>query len=284
MASKRTDRNSKAKKAKKVMGVSPAPAPRSVFGQPLLLVGEDAAAFEQLRAQFRAAVRPVDIIEEMFVSAVVDLHWEILRWRRVKTSLLRTSVRSALKGFLSKTLELELFREVFELLNSGLKEELIGHFQVNSAEAFESLIDRYNRQEPDAVDIVDKVFKRADLNIEVVLDFAKDEKAIALVQAYARGEPYAIALVNELLAADGQTMDDLMADELSAGFKNHDRIDHLTLIERIDRLITTAEVRRDACLREVDRHRAALGEALRRNIENGEFEVIEPPSEGRNAA
>ena len=127
MASKRTDRNSKAKKAKKVMGVTLAPAPRSVFGQPLLLVGEDAAAFEQLRAQFRAAVRPVDIIEEMFVSDVVDLQWEILRWRRVKTSLLRTSVRSALKSFLSETLEFESL-EVFELFDFRPKGSAIRPF------------------------------------------------------------------------------------------------------------------------------------------------------------
>jgi hypothetical protein len=48
-------------------------------------------------------------------------------------------------------------------------------------------------------------------------------------------------------------------------------------IERIDRLLTIAEARRNISLREIDRHRAVLGEALRRNlpIEEGEFEVIE---------
>ena len=59
-------------------------------------------------------------------------------------------------------------------------------------------------------------------------------------------------------------------------------------IERIDRLITSAESRRNAGLREIERRRAVLGETLRRSvqeIEDGEFEVIEPtPAEGKNAA
>jgi hypothetical protein len=48
-------------------------------------------------------------------------------------------------------------------------------------------------------------------------------------------------------------------------------------IERIDRLTTVAETRRNAMLREIDRHRAVLGETLRRQVQEveGEFEVIE---------
>jgi hypothetical protein len=56
----------------------------------------------------------------------------------------------------------------------------------------------------------------------------------------------------------------------------------LDYIERIDRLITIAENRRDASLREIDRRRAVLGEALRRQVQEveGEFEVVEktPPA------
>jgi hypothetical protein len=65
-------------------------------------------------------------------------------------------------------------------------------------------------------------------------------------------------------------------------------VQKLDNIERIDRLITTAESRRDASLREIERRRAFLGETLRRSvqeIEDGQFEVIEPtPAEGKNAA
>ena len=71
----------------------------------------------------------------------------------------------------------------------------------------------------------------------------------------------------------------LMADALA---------EKLDDIERIDRLTTIAENRRNASLREIDRRRAVLGETLRRSvqeIEDGEFEVIETtPAKGKNAA
>jgi len=48
----------------------------------------DAAAYDQLLARICAAVKPIDIIDEMFINDVVSLEWEILRWRRFKLSLL----------------------------------------------------------------------------------------------------------------------------------------------------------------------------------------------------
>ena len=61
----------------------------------------------------------------------------------------------------------------------------------------------------------------------------------------------------------------IMADGLTA---------NIDQIERIDRLISIAETRRNASLREIDRRRSVLANALRRNmqqVEEGEFEVIE---------
>jgi hypothetical protein len=55
----------------------------------------------------------------------------------------------------------------------------------------------------------------------------------------------------------------------------------LGYIERIDRLTAIAESRRNASLREIERHRAVLGETLRRSvqdIEDAEFKVIETTS------
>ncbi len=60
-----------------------------------------------------------------------------------------------------------------------------------------------------------------------------------------------------------------MAETLSVKLDN---------IERIDRLIASAEARRNAALREVDRHRSAIAQTLRRAIEepeDAEFEVVE---------
>ena len=70
-----------------------------------------------------------------------------------------------------------------------------------------------------------------------------------------------------------------MADALAEKLDN---------IERIDRLATIAESRRNASLHEIDRRRAVLGETLRQSvqeIEDAEFKVIETtPAKGKNAA
>jgi uncharacterized protein YfbU (UPF0304 family) len=64
-------------------------------------------------------------------------------------------------------------------------------------------------------------------------------------------------------------------------------VEELDNIERIDRLTTIAETRRNAMLREIDRRRAVLSEALRRQVQEveGEFKVVEKtPAEAKNAA
>jgi hypothetical protein len=80
-------------------------------------------------------------------------------------------------------------------------------------------------------------------------------------------------------ASTGESMDGLTADALAK---------HLDDIERIDRLTTIAESRRNVSLHEIDRRRAVLGETLRRSvqeIEDGEFEAIETtPAKRGNAA
>jgi hypothetical protein len=72
-------------------------------------------------------------------------------------------------------------------------------------------------------------------------------------------------------------MDGLMAEALA---------EKLDDIERIDRLTSIAESRRNASLHEIERRRVALGETLRRSvqeIEDGEYEVIETtPAQGKN--
>ena len=72
--------------------------PLSFFGPPLLLAGEDAAAYDELVARMCAAVKPVDIIEEMFVADVVFWQWDILRYRRLKTSLISATAIKSWKG------------------------------------------------------------------------------------------------------------------------------------------------------------------------------------------
>ena len=67
------------------------PSRLSLFGPPPLLAGEDSIAYDDLLAQVSGAVKPADIIEEIFVHDIVDLTWEVFRWRRLETSLMPPS-------------------------------------------------------------------------------------------------------------------------------------------------------------------------------------------------
>jgi hypothetical protein len=65
------------------------------------------------------------------------------------------------------------------------------------------------------------------------------------------------------------TMDDVMAETLE------DKIDSF---ERFDRLLASSEVRRNNALREIERHRAALGAAVRQvidDVQDAEFRDVE---------
>lgn len=99
-----------------------------------------------------------------------------------------------------------------------------------------------------------------------------------LAEAWAARENDAIKEVDELLASAGLTMDAVRAQTLS---------NNLEVIERIDRMIASAEARRNASLRELDRHRA-WGQHLRQDVrqaEDVELKVIEAkPSKEKNVA
>ena len=78
-------------------------------------------------------------------------------------------------------------------------------------------------------------------------------------------------------------MDGIIAKALTERINGVATIDE---IERIDRLIANAKIRRNAILREIDGRRAVLGEALRRNmqeLEADDVKVIEATSRERKA-
>ena len=248
----------------------------ALFGPPPLIEGEDAAAYDQLLARVCTAVKPVDIIDEIFIADLVPSEWEVLRLRRLKWSLIRAPALEALENFLGENLDYDLYSEHFaddlaEILQDNLPED-----QWNSAQ---TLARKYARNEAGAVDKVNEILDGIGLNMDRVLDDAKRRKAKELVQEYVRREPDAVTLVHELLTDAGVSMDAFMADALA---------NRLDSIERIDHLTTIAESRRNASLHEIERRRAVLGETLRRSvqeIEDGEFEEIETtPAQGKSAA
>jgi hypothetical protein len=244
------------------------------FGPPPLLAGEDAALYDELVGGMCAAVKPVDIIDELFVADVVYLAWEILRWRRLKVGLLQASLHDALQEFLKERLGYEAYAEKFaEALAKYLAKILPESPEKDRAEEANELAHQFARSQPGVIKKVRQLLgadgKDADEILDRILPRAKVQRAEALLREYVRRQPEAIQLVNEVLASNGETMHNFTVNALLRNFDE---------IERIDRLITVAETRRNVSLREIDRRRAVLGEALRRNlpdVEDAEFEVIE---------
>jgi len=98
------------------------------------------------------------------------------------------------------------------------------------------------------------------------------EPAEKLVERWMANDPAATKRVEKILASIDLTMDGLTARAFVSDIEN---------FERIDRLQTTAEARRNAVLREIDRHRSSLARTLRESIqgvEEAEFQTIESNS------
>jgi hypothetical protein len=244
----------------------------TLFGPPQLLQGEDAAAYEELLSRVRAAVTPADIIDEIFIADVVSLEWEVLRWRRLKANLMQRRGLWALQEFLREHLDYDHYRKFFA-------EDLTEILQENRKDQTEDVsrtpAQKCAQNESDAVDKVNQILAGLNLDIDNILDTARAHKAKELAQDYLRRKPGAIKLIDKII---DRAIDALMVEPLS---------DELDNIERIDRLTTIAETRRNAMLREIDRRRTVLGETLRRHVQEveGEFEVIEKtPAERKSAA
>jgi hypothetical protein len=249
----------------------------SLFGPPPILEGEDAAAYDELFGRVCAAVKPIDVIDEMFVADVVALEWEVLRWRRLKLSLVRARGLTALEYFLRSKLEYEFYKKHF---TDELARVLEDNRAEDQAEDFvQTLACACARNDPNAVDEVVSILDGVGLNLDHILDRAKARKAEELAHEYAQREPDAVKVVHKLLAKASVSIEDLTLGAMAEELDN---------VERIDRLAAIAESRRNASLCEIDRRRVVLGEKLRRSlqaVEDQKFEVIDAtPAKGKNAA
>lgn len=235
----------------------------AVFGPPHLLEGEDQASYEEILARVRAAMEPVDIIEEILVDDLVASQWDAMRLRRLKSSLLNAAGYKKLSSWLEEELRYDEYGDNFE---RSLAECLEPEF--TAAEA-QDLARQYSLSEPVALEKVDEILTKKNLDADTFLNAAQSQRATQLTKQYAAGKVGAVKRVDELLAKNGVTKDNLVAQALA---------EDLETIERFERLTSLAESRRNASLSELDRHRLALGQAARRtvqDIEHGEFRVIE---------
>ena len=188
---------------------SQAIATLAFLGPPPLVEGEKEAAYDELLARISGALKPADILEDIWIRDVVDLTWDVFRLRRLKANMIAYCTNEGVAAAMQR-------------LGSGNVVELIRQWT------------------------------------------AHDEGAR---QAVAR-----------TLASAGLTVE--TAGTRSLAFWIAD-------LERIERMIASAEGRRHAALRELDRHRATLAQTLRRavaDVEDAEFKVIAPEPPAQEAA
>jgi hypothetical protein len=241
-----------------------------------LIEGENVASYNELLARVCAGIEPADLIEELLTADVAFSQWEILLWRRSKWSLVQARALAKLEYFLAQQLKVEMFSEqyiadVVEIFRDVLSEEY--------AHKAETWAQGCARGDAHAIDNLDQILGKSDQSAACIWLDARNKKAHELVQGSVRREPDPMRVVNELLTDAQKSMDDFIAEALA---------EELDKTERIDRLITLAEGRRNAAFREIDRRRASLGERLRRSvqqIEHDELSLIETaPAKGKNAA
>jgi hypothetical protein len=100
-------------------------------------------------------------------------------------------------------------------------------------------------------------------------------QAEGLARSWAAREPGSVAAVEEHLATAGIGLEGVAATGLCF---------RLDSIERIERMIMAAEARRNAALREIDRHRTTLGRQLRQAVLEAEAQEQEVAIAGEGAA
>lgn len=175
----------------------------------VILKGEEKEQYSRILDQVTRGISPTDIIEGFWVRDVADLQWEVLRLRRLKSSLLQAGTRDGL--------------------------------------------------------------------IKVLRPLAGIGEADDLADGWFRGEQQAKQDVDELLSEAGLSFDVVLAEALAA---------KLSDVERFDRMIASAENRRNVALRELNRHRDAIAARLTRvseTIEEAEFAEVDR-SEDQQAA
>jgi hypothetical protein len=69
----------------------------SLFAKRPLALGEDKAEYDELLSKVTAAIRPVDVIETIWVKDITDLTWETQRLRRLKVNFLTRGAQDALE-------------------------------------------------------------------------------------------------------------------------------------------------------------------------------------------
>ena len=179
---------------------------RDLLGKPPLLADEDAKQYDNLLVELAGDVKPKDFIEWLWLKDIVDLTWDILRYRRIKAAY-------------------------------------VGHCQWAG---------------------IEHCFKFP-LNLP-------SEKARSLAYK-SMSDPEMKEQVEAVLSSQGFDPNSIRADSFVRAI---DKLDSL------ERMIASAELRRNNALREIERRRADLGIARRRTSDQvieGEVSLVPAAAE-----
>ena len=135
----------------------------------------------------------------------------------------------------------------------------------------------------DVVDLTWEVFRlrrvkaalltaNAHIGLEVLLRPLVEDGIGELVEKWARGDRRAIQQVKTILSSAKLTMDAVFAETVSV---------HIEQLERMERMLAQLEARRNAILREIDRHRDALARPLRPTL--NELLIVDETNQGKDA-
>jgi hypothetical protein len=98
-----------------------------LFGPPPLFEGDDAKAYDELLMRISSAVKPVDILEEIWVRDLVDLTWDVFRLRRLKANLMMANAYKGLREILAPLVgcsHAETLAEAWAARKSDVAEEV----------------------------------------------------------------------------------------------------------------------------------------------------------------
>ena len=69
--------------------------------EPTFLEGEDSDQYRRIAERVRAAASPTDIIEEFCVRDIIDLQWDLFRYRRLSQSTIKLNLHHGLGKILN---------------------------------------------------------------------------------------------------------------------------------------------------------------------------------------
>ena len=231
---------------------------------------QEAVAYNRIRMAIRRTIGQPDAIFELLIDDVAFRQWEVSWYLRAKWHAIRCGAVKKLAPCLEAMLEPKsCYRQHVALIKSMLKQ----HLSKMEGESVEALARACADGAPDAVRKVNKILAGTKQNATTLASNARLARTMVLVRLYFIHEPNAVQLINDILTGIGLSFEDFMAEVIS---------EKLDEIERIDRLISLAESRRDASLREIERRHAGLTERLRRSLQ--QFEQDERRSFETNRA